>query len=89
MANQHGTYGSVGNGTMVDCSESSEVLFEASEMGASKETRPLLQRKFEEKKDGACVAMHGRAHGRTRYVDVGTANVSGDFSFQETCLLFF
>ena len=55
MAHQRGTYGTVGNGTMADYSESSEVLFEASELGLSKETRPLLQRKFEEKKDGEYV----------------------------------
>ena len=52
MARQHGTYGVVGNGTMAEYSESSEVLFEASELGVSRETRPLLQRKFEEKKHG-------------------------------------
>ena len=56
MASQSGTYGIVGNGTVVHCSESSEVLFEASELGVSKETRPLLQRRFEEKKDGGYVA---------------------------------
>ena len=59
MANHDGRYGTVSNGTMVDHSESSEVLFEASELGLTLESRPLLQKKFEEKKHGECVAGRG------------------------------
>ena len=56
MASQGETYGIVGNGTVADCSESSEVLFDASELSVSRESRPLLQRRFEERKDGGYVA---------------------------------
>lgn len=52
MARELGKYGTTGNGVLSECSESSDIIYEASELKIPIECRPLLQRKIEEKKDG-------------------------------------